>query len=284
MSDLVHDMAEARLRFMELVADVRPELHRYCTRMTGSVFDGEDVVQDTLAKAFYALAEMESAPPLRPWLFRIAHNTALDFLRRAGTHVSDVDLLEVPMTDTVEPDGARVEAALQVFASLPPLQRSALAFKDVLGLSLEQTAENMSVSVLAVKAALVRARAKVATTAANQAGAPIDLDRLRTYAHLFNERNWDEETRLDLVSRHQRRGRGAAEYFTRYADAAPKEDLRAEAGFVEGRPVIAMFRPSSSARPAYFVTLEFGTHHVTLVRDYRHVPTIALEATFTSTP
>lgn len=291
MSDLVHDMAEARLRFMELIADVRPELHRYCTRMTGSVFDGEDVVQDTLAKAFYALAELESAPPLRPWLFRIAHNTALDFLRRAGVHASDVDLLEVPMTDPVEPDGARVEAALQVFASLPPLQRSALAFKDVLGLSLEQTAENMGVSVLAVKAALVRARAKVAATAASQAGAPVDLDRLRTYAHLFNERNWDglralfgEETRLDLVSRHQRRGRGAAEYFTRYADAAPKEDLRAEAGFVEGRPVIAMFRPATSARPAYFVTLEFGAHHVTLVRDYRHVPTIALEATFTSTP
>ena len=43
-------MMEARDRFMELVDELRPELHRYCARMTGSVFDGEDVVQDTLAK------------------------------------------------------------------------------------------------------------------------------------------------------------------------------------------------------------------------------------------
>src|SRR5215467_13041195 len=79
---LLPAIAEARQRFMDLVAEVRPELHRYCARMTGSVFDGEDVVQDTLAKAWYALAEMEAPPPLRPWLFRIAHNTAMDFLRR----------------------------------------------------------------------------------------------------------------------------------------------------------------------------------------------------------
>src|SRR5215468_10641521 len=82
MSDLLTTIAEARRRFMDLVAEVRPELHRYCARMTGSVFDGEDVVQETLAKAYYALAEMDSPPPLRPWLFRIAHNTAMDFLRR----------------------------------------------------------------------------------------------------------------------------------------------------------------------------------------------------------
>lgn len=194
------------------------------------------------------------------------------------------------MADVVEPDGERVETALQVFASLPPLQRSALAFKDVLGLSLEQTAENMGVSVLAVKAALVRARAKVAAATEHPVDpARVDLERLRTYAHLFNERNWDglralfgEETRLDVVSRHQRRGRAAAEYFTRYADAAPKEDLRAEAGFVVGVAVIAIFRPAASARPAYFVTLEFGASHVQSVRDFRHVPYIAHEATFTS--
>jgi len=73
-------MAEARARFMELVAEVRPELHRYCARMTGNVFDGEDIVQDTLAKAYFALSEMGEPPPLRGWLFRIAHNTAMDFL------------------------------------------------------------------------------------------------------------------------------------------------------------------------------------------------------------
>src|SRR5262252_10507926 len=76
------ELAQARARFMELVAEIRPELHRYCARLTGSIVDGEDVVQDTLAKAYYAISMAPEVPPLRPFLFRIAHNTALDVLRR----------------------------------------------------------------------------------------------------------------------------------------------------------------------------------------------------------
>jgi DNA-directed RNA polymerase specialized sigma24 family protein len=59
-------LAEARERFLEIVAGVRPELHRYCARLTGSVIEGEDIVQDTLAKAFYALSLCQDVPPLRP--------------------------------------------------------------------------------------------------------------------------------------------------------------------------------------------------------------------------
>ncbi|MES1176656.1 MAG: sigma factor [Myxococcales bacterium] len=73
MSDFLPAVSEARERFLGLVPTLRPELHRYCARMTGSVSDGEDVVRDTLAKAPYALAELESVPPLRPWSFKIAH-------------------------------------------------------------------------------------------------------------------------------------------------------------------------------------------------------------------
>jgi RNA polymerase sigma-70 factor (ECF subfamily) len=298
MTDLLVTMTEARERFMDLVAEVRPELHRYCARMTGSVFDGEDVVQDTLAKAYYALAEMESPPPLRPWLFRIAHNTAMDFLRRYEhlnvEAVADVgvvaDMLESAKPEEHGPDGERVEAALKVFAALPPVQRSALALKDVLGLSLEQTAATMGISVAAVKGALVRARANVA--AASPPGATwagvVDVERLRRYADLFNTRDWDalralfgEETRLDVVSRYQRRGQSAAQYFTRYSEIAPLEDLRAEAGWVDGVPAIAMFRPASSSRPAYFIRLNWRDDRVAQVRDFRYVPYIAGEATFT---
>lgn len=65
-----------------LLVAMRPKLHRYCARMVGSVIDGEDVLQDALIKAVELFA---SAGPLRNpegWLFKIAHNTALDFLRR----------------------------------------------------------------------------------------------------------------------------------------------------------------------------------------------------------
>jgi RNA polymerase sigma factor (sigma-70 family) len=291
MMDLLPTMAAVRQRFMDLVADVRPELHRYCARMTGSVFDGEDVVQDTLAKAWYALAAMDAPPPLRPWLFRIAHNTAMDFLRRYEHRNVDLvaTMTEAPAADEPDADADRVEAALHVFAALPPIQRSALALKDVLGHSLEDTAATMGTSVAAVKAALVRARANVAAAVApgaTRAGAA-NVERLRRYADLFNARDWDglralfgAETRLDLVSQYQRRGRAAAEYFTQYADKAPLEDLRAQAGRVDGVPVIAMFRPASSPRPAYFLRLDWPGEHIAEVRDFRCVPYIAGEAIF----
>jgi RNA polymerase sigma-70 factor, ECF subfamily len=293
VKEVLATITEARARFLELVAEVRPELHRYCARMTGSVFDGEDVVQDTLAKAYFGLAEMESPPPLRPWLFRIAHNTAMDHLRRyEHRNVSMTDDLE-SIVDAhaavpIAPDGARVEHALQIFAALPPVQRSALALKDVLGLSLEDTADTMGITVGAVKAALSRARAKINAEAPRAPELEArELDRLRRYANLFNAHDWDglkalfgEETELDVVSRDRRKGRPAAEYFNRYAQKAPGEGLRATAGFVDGVPVIAMSRPND-AGPSYFVRITWRGDRITHVRDFRFVPYIAQDASFT---
>ncbi|WKA32197.1 RNA polymerase sigma factor [Bradyrhizobium roseum] len=62
---------------------MRPKLHRYCVRMVGSVIDGEDVLQDALAKAIEAHSTAGHIGNPEGWLFRIAHNAALDFLRRA---------------------------------------------------------------------------------------------------------------------------------------------------------------------------------------------------------
>lgn len=140
-----------------------------------------------------------------------------------------------------------------------------------------------------MKGALVRARANVAAAGAPGATRPeiVDAERLRRYAVLFNAHDWDglralfgEETRLDLVSRYQRHGQSASNYYTQYASIAPKEDLRAEAGWVDGVPAIAVFRPASSNRPAYFIRLDWHDDHLSQVRDFRYVPYIAAEATF----
>ena len=61
----------------------------YCARLMGSVIDGEDVVQDTLVRAFVALQDLEELPSLRPWLFRIAHNRALDLLRSREVRMAE---------------------------------------------------------------------------------------------------------------------------------------------------------------------------------------------------
>ena len=88
-ADLIGVLEEGRRRFLALVADVRPGLLRYCARMTGSIADGEDVVQETLARAYYELSQLEVLPPLRPWLFRIAHHRAIDHWRREARRASE---------------------------------------------------------------------------------------------------------------------------------------------------------------------------------------------------
>ena len=294
---LLPAMVEARDQFMELVVHIRPELHRYCARMTGSVFDGEDVVQETLAKAYYALGQMLQPPNLRPWLFRIAHNTAMDFIKRYERQhvepVADVPDRAEPEESGVDPE--LVEAALTVFAELPPTQRSAAILKDVLGQSLEETAHTMGTTVGAVKAALSRARANIARTPRVRFAEPAQpvsgetLTTLRRYADLFNAHDWDElrallgaESRLEVVSRVQHPRAVDAGYYDRYAAYTKTEDLRAEAGFVDGAPVIAIFSPPSSREPAYFVVLEVSAGRISFIRDFRYVPYIALDARYSA--
>ncbi len=293
---LLPAMAEARDRFMELVDEIRPELHRYCARMTGSVFDGEDIVQETMAKAYYALGQMKEPPNLRPWLFRIAHNTAMDFLRRyERTNVELVsDVPDRAESGEAGVDPELVEAALTVFVELPPVQRSALILKDVLGQSLEEAATTMETTVGAVKAALSRGRANITRTRGAKAHPPRQASdqeqrTLRRYVDLFNDRDWDalrallaKEARLDQVSLVQRKVADAG-YFDRYAKVLQTEDIRAQAGYVDGVPAIAMFRPASSHAPAYFVLLESENDRISQIRDFRYVPYIATDAHFAPT-
>jgi RNA polymerase sigma-70 factor (ECF subfamily) len=91
---------EARyLAFLETVSQLRPKHHRYCARMTGSVLDGEDVVQDTLFEADRKLDQFDDSRSLSPWLFRIAHNRCIDFLRSRGAR--NVAESEVTASDSV---------------------------------------------------------------------------------------------------------------------------------------------------------------------------------------
>jgi len=287
-------MMQARDQFMELVDAIRPELHRYCARMTGSVFDGEDVVQDTLAKAYFALGQMVQPPNLRPWLFRIAHNTAMDFLKRyERQNVEPVaELPERAESQDESVDPLLVEAALGAFTELPPVQRSAVILKDVLGQSLEETAATMDTTVGAVKAALSRGRGNIARDASSAGAKPVAAlssekrATVRRYAELFNAQNWDglrallgEESRLDVVSRVQQRMADAG-YTTRYAKYLETETLRAQAGLVDGVPAVAIFSPASSTTPAYFILIESQDGRVSLIRDFRYVPYIAKDARF----
>src|SRR6202158_2255559 len=98
-----HGPFEARyLAFLETISHLRPRLHRYCSRMTGSITDGEDVVQDALFRAYRSLDTFDDSRPLAPWLFRIAHNHCIDFLRRRGVREDAEAAAAEP--DFIEPD------------------------------------------------------------------------------------------------------------------------------------------------------------------------------------
>jgi RNA polymerase sigma factor (sigma-70 family) len=286
MTEIPQGLVEARERFLNLVAEVRPELHRYCARLTGSVIDGEDIVQDALAKAFYALSLSPEVPPLRPWLFRIAHNAALDFLKSHGKKYTEVseDLEDLAGADD-KPEPAVVRAALARFLVLSVAERSAVILKEVLGHSLEETAETMGATVMAVKAALFRGRRRLVS--ADAEGEPIPAatrSELDSYASLFNARDWEgvralvsDDCRLDLVSKSHRRGKQVRMYFDRYE----KEDVTLRVVRLDGELVLAA-HVGGSDRPAYFILLEFEGGSVASIRDFRYVPYIVADAEFQS--
>lgn len=276
-------MAQAREELLALVAGVRPELHRYCARLTGSVIEGEDIVQDTLAKAFYAMSQTVEVPPLRPWLFRIAHNTAIDFLRARGRRHTEptAEIDDIAGYDDA-PDPMVVRAALARFVGLPLAQRSAVILKDVLGHSLEETAETMGTTVLAVKALLVRGRKSLRDDARDEDDPSSEArGNLERYASLFNARDWDgvrtliaDDCRLDLVTKSQRRGKEVGMYFGNYA----KLDVRLRVVRLDGELALAAYVGGADS-PAYFVLLAFENGKVVGIRDYKYVPYITADAT-----
>ncbi|HEX5124235.1 MAG TPA: RNA polymerase sigma factor [Rhodanobacteraceae bacterium] len=289
-ASLIAAQHESRRRFLELVAEIRPELHRYCARMVGSITDGEDVVQDALARAYYALPEMETMPEIRPWLFRIAHHRALDHLKRYDVRMREpLDAEHETADAAADPDEAlareeATRAAITRFVDLAPAQRSAVVLKDVLGHSLEEIGALLDLTLPAVKAALHRGRDRLresrpATREKPHAASPL----IARYAELFNARDWDgvrallaEDVRLDLVSRVQRAGkRNVGNYFSNYDRFA---DWYFVPAWLDGREVIAVHRDPQAAQASYFIELALTDRGVVAIRDYRYVPYIAREA------
>ncbi len=270
--------------FSGLMARMRPQLHRYCARMVGSAIDGEDVVQEALAKASQALAG--AGPIERPesWLFRIAHNAALDALRRRRRHAAM--RAEVEMENLADPASAadrRVAAAasLAAFMRLSPRERSSVVLIDVLGHALTETVEILGLTLPAVKAALHRGRAQLKALADAPGEAPPilakdELAQLRAYADRFNARDFDalrdllaQDVRLDLANRTRLNGRAdVSVYFSRYAAFS---DWRLQVGLAEGRPALLVSDDATGAI-THAVLLDWKDGEIAAIRDYKFAP------------
>ena len=284
---------DRRAGLLALAGELRPELHRYCARLMGSVIDGEDVVQDTLVRAFAALEDLEEAPPLRPWLFRIAHNRALDLLRgRAVRKAEPIDAAS-DVADPVSPDPVEVlmrqeavRTAVSRFAELPLLQRSVVILKDVLDESLIEIAALLDLTVDAVKGHLARGRARLRQINA-QAGPLPDArpasPAVIRYVALFNRRDWDglrallaDDVKLNQSSHPLRVGPAdVGLFFTIYAKS---DGAWLAPAWLEGREAIAVFEDRADPTPSYFMWLEWREGRISFIHDYRYVRYIAADA------
>ncbi|RKS72117.1 RNA polymerase ECF family sigma subunit [Actinomadura pelletieri DSM 43383] len=170
--------------FAALVEPYRRELQVHCYRMVGSYDDSEDLVQDTLLKAWRNRTTFEGRSTLRAWLYKIATNTALDFLRRNDRRPQRYGPSPIPPTNDVTPSpflpwlqpfpdedpetAAETSETLQLIVlaaiqHLPPRQRAVLILRDVLGWPAADTATALDMTVASVNSALQRGRGTLRT-------------------------------------------------------------------------------------------------------------------------
>jgi RNA polymerase sigma-70 factor (ECF subfamily) len=282
---------EARyLAFLETVSNLRPQLHQYCSRMVGSVLDGEDVVQDALFQAYRKLESFDGSRPLKPWLFRIAHNQCIDFLRRRQVR-QDAEA-EVVVQDAVapkDPVGRGIERAIErLVLTLPPKERASVLLKDVLDYSLEEIAELVDSTVGGVKAALNRGRAKLASLPelskrSRPVSNPEAEQLLGLYVERFNRNDWDglrklitDDARVRVADIYFGPLTGSP-YFGRYQRLTTP--WRVAVGEVDGEPAVIVLEPGPGGWvPQALVRVELSEGRIVGITDYTHCPWVLSSA------
>ena len=178
--------------FPTLVESYRRELHLHCYRLLGSLHEAEDMVQETMLRAWQHFDTFKGQASLRTWLYRIATNVCLDVLKKRSPRTLPV--AASPAADPLQPlapawaestwlepypDSWLAEATedpaarysshesvslafLTVLQLLPPRQRAILILSDVLDWRASEIASLLSISVSAVNSALHRARVTMA--------------------------------------------------------------------------------------------------------------------------
>lgn len=285
-----------RAEFEARLTMLRPALHRYAARMMGSALDGEDVVQEAIARAIAGFGRAAPQASLDGWLFRITHNAAIDQLRARARHgserlVEDGDIVS-PADEAASRLAAR--AALTVFMRLPASQRAAVILKDVLGYSNEEAAGILGSTLAATKALLHRGRERLRLFADEPATATPPLDaaemrRLQTYVDRFNARDFDavramlaDDVRFELVAKAQG-GRSAFEtYFTRYAG---RTTWHLATGTIDGRPAVIVTDPAHAFGAArYLIVLDWAGDRIVRMRDFYYASYVAESATIRLAP
>jgi RNA polymerase sigma-70 factor (ECF subfamily) len=271
--------------FLETVVHLRGRLHRYCARMTGSVLDAEDVMQETLFEIYRNIEKLDDPRALRPWLFRTAHNRCIDFLRsRQARRRAEANLAVDEIVLPVEPAAQGADRAIErLVIHLPPKERACVLLKDVFDHSLEEIADLVGSTVGGVKAALSRGRAKLAALPSEpvirlEPRQDPQLARLlQRYVELFNRRDWDgvraltsEDAQLQ-VSDCFKGPLSQSPYFVEYENG--KATWKVAIGAVDDEVVLLVLHKGEDGwHPAYPVRIEAADGTIQQISDYYACP------------
>lgn len=278
---------EARyLAFLNTITQLRPHLHRYCARMTGSAMDGEDIVQEALFEAYRKLDKYDDNRPLKPWLFRLAHNRCIDFLRHRGVREEAEATAAAPeAVFPTEPFALGIGRALEhLVSTLPPKERTCVLLKDVFDYTLEEIADLVNSTVGGVKAALNRGRTKLAEASPRLKTTAIwnaELTRvLQLYVERFNHRDWDGVRELISADAQLRvldafAGRLAdSPYFSNYSRWTVPWKLTV--GNVDGEiAAVVLERGADTWTTCGFVRVQLREGKISQIVDYSHCPWVA---------
>jgi RNA polymerase sigma-70 factor (ECF subfamily) len=162
MTGLGKDLRTAWHRYVDMLAPLRPGLHAYCRRLAGNIWDAEDLVQDTLLRAFgqWGVTYPEIRNP-RAYLMRTAANVWIDTYRRREIEARAVSAVAddaIPGAINPETSSELRDAGSRLLQRLSPQERAALVLKEAFDMPLDQIAELLATTTGAVKAALHRGR------------------------------------------------------------------------------------------------------------------------------
>jgi RNA polymerase sigma-70 factor (ECF subfamily) len=286
LADIAQPLREQKRLFDAYFKPLRLELWRYCHRLTGSAFEAEDLVQDTLVKAFAHLTVLWQPINPRAYLFRIASRTYLDAKRGLSPAIEPFDdVLDARASEELGELG--VDALDRLVRTLTPLQRTVVLLTQVFEFTAAEAALLLDTSPEAIAALLHRARKSLREPESSPQCqvAPAVLQR---FCDAFNAKDipalvglLHESVVVDIVGIVEEHGRDKAMESSLKHTLADEDADEAIVGQIEGLPVILLLKNMPEGRQALsevIVALPAGDQIVRLTSYYFSAELLAAAA------
>ncbi|HEU4563678.1 MAG TPA: sigma-70 family RNA polymerase sigma factor [Gemmatimonadaceae bacterium] len=287
VDELAEPARELHARFDELVLPYRAALWAYARRLTGNAWDAEDLVQETLLRAFAKLPRFYQALETRAYLFRIATNAWIDRARQSRGAWVELDEASGVAVEEPSWERADVDAALErLVALLPPRQRVIVLLTVAFDFTAPEVAAMLGTTAGAVKAALHRARVALAQPAAGaerserrEGGAAPEL--VVKFVEAFNRRDpdaiaalLDSEATNEIVGVAEEQGRTVSRANSLAEWAAGHGTELAEIGHVDGEPAVLVYDLLDGGTRAlsWLIRLETAGERIVRQRQYYFCP------------